>query len=483
MLNSKLRSRLSRKDAIRELADTLAPNRDTWISRNRFFYHSDYHYMRFLVPPGLRILELGCGTGSLLAELKPFKGVGVDFSKRMIELAQAKYPHFEFYVGDIEDPSIIANLGAPFDIIILSDTVGSLEDCQETFSSLHRLCTADTRLIIAYYSRMWEPILTIARALGFQTPQTQQNWLSTEDIENLLTLADFQVVKREWRQLVPRRLFGIGSFLNRYIAPLPVIRRACLRNYIVARSLRNVTPESRSVTVVIPCRNERGNIEEAVKRIPIFGDDIEIIFVEGDSSDGTLDEIHRVISACPDRDIKVIVQRDGRGKGDAVRKGFATARGEVLMILDADLTVPPEALPKFYRALIDGKGEFINGTRLVYPLEQDAMRFLNYLANKSFSWLFTWLLNQRFTDTLCGTKVLTKHHYRWIEANRQYFGDFDPFGDFDLIFGASKLNLKVIELPINYASRTYGVSQISRFQHGLLLLRMVLFAFRKLKAF
>jgi glycosyltransferase involved in cell wall biosynthesis len=237
-----------------------------------------------------------------------------------------------------------------------------------------------------------------------------------------------------------------------------------------------------SASVIIPCRNERGNVEVAVQRIPQFCDDLEIIFIEGHSRDNTLDEIQKTIDKYPGKDIKVFVQ-DGKGKGDAVRKGFANARGDILMILDADLTMPPEALPKFYKAIISGKGEFISGTRLVYPVEKDAMRLLNLIANRIFSWLFSWLLNQRFTDTLCGTKVLSKNHYEKIAHNRNYFGEFDPFGDFDLIFGAAKLNMKVVEIPITYASRMYGTTQISRFRHGWLLLRMVVFAFRKLKAF
>ena len=166
-----------------------------------------------------------------------------------------------------------------------------------------------------------------------------------------------------------------------------------------------------------------------------------------------------------------------------MRKGFDLARGDVLMILDSDLTMPPEDLPKYFAALSAGKGEFINGSRLVYPMEREAMRFLNWVANQIFSMLFSWLLNQRFTDTLCGTKVLRKRHYEMIAANRSYFGDFDPFGDFDLIFGATKLNLKVAEVPIRYASRTYGETQISRFAHGWLLVRMVIFAYFRLKAF
>jgi glycosyltransferase involved in cell wall biosynthesis len=237
----------------------------------------------------------------------------------------------------------------------------------------------------------------------------------------------------------------------------------------------------RSATVVVPARNERGNIEPAIQRIPAFCDDLEVIFIEGHSKDDTLSEIKRVQAAYPERDIKVMVQ-PGKGKADAVFTAFDAARGDVLMILDADLTMPPEQLPKFWKAITSGKGEYINGSRLVYPMESDAMRFLNLVANKIFSYLFSWLLNQRYTDTLCGTKVMRRADYISLKAGRAYFGDFDPFGDFDLIFGAAKLNLKSVDLPIRYAARTYGETQISRFRHGLLLLRMVIFAFFKIKA-
>ena len=305
------------------------------------------------------------------------------------------------------------------------------------------------------------------------------SWLSTDDTINFLNLADFELVKREWKQLIPRSMFGIGSFVNNFIGSLPVIRRLALRSYVVARPMKSIEIKSLSTTVLIPCRNEKGNIENAIKRLPQFCNDLEVIYVEGNSQDGTLDEIYRVMDKYPEKDIKVFVQ-DGKGKGDAVRKGFDNARGDILMILDADLTVPPEDLPKFYKAIVSGKGEYINGTRLVYPMDDEAMRFLNFWANRTFSVLFTWLLNQRLTDTLCGTKVLTKKNYERIVANRSYFGEFDPFGDFDLIFGASKLNLKMTEIPIRYAERKYGETQISRFRHGVLLLKMVLSAFKKL---
>ena len=281
--------------------------------------------------------------------------------------------------------------------------------------------------------------------------------------------------------LIPFRLLGIGRLVNRFIAPLPLISNFCLRYYSVFRSLRHAGDDVKSATVIVPARNERGNIEAAVQRIPRFTEHIEIIFVEGHSQDGTWDEIQRVVAAYPQYDIKAMRQ-PGKGKADAVFSGFDAARGDVLMIFDADLTMPPEQLPKFWQAIRSGKGEFVNGSRLVYPMEDDAMRFLNLIANKAFSFIFTWLLSQRLTDTLCGTKVLRRTDYQRLKAGRSYFGDFDPFGDFDLIFGASKLNLKILEVPIRYANRTYGETQISRFRHGLLLLRMVLFAFLRIKA-
>ncbi len=479
--------REQRKKMISDYYDQAAPGRDKWIARNGYFHEEDCRFTRFLVPPGLKILDLGCGTGNMLARLEPSEGVGLDISPKMIDVARRNYPeerhpNLTFQVADIEDPDMLESLDGPFDVILLSDTIGLLDDVEATLARLHQLSSNGTRIIIAYYSWLWTPIIALAELLGAKMRQIPLNRLGPEDVSALLELADFDVIKRDWRQLVPKRLFGLGPLINRSLATLPFIRRFCVRHYVVARSQRHAGLDNPSTTVVIPCRNERGNIAPAVARLPEFCDDLEILFVEGHSNDGTAEEIERVIARHPERDIKFLVQ-DGEGKGNAVHKAFEAARGDVLMILDADLTVPPEALPKFYNALVAGKGEFINGTRLVYPMEKRAMRPLNLIANFCFSVVFSWLLNQRFTDTLCGTKVLTKAHYLDIARNRAYFGDFDPFGDFDLIFGASKLNLKVIEIPIRYAERTYGSTQISRFRHGILLLRMVVFAFRKLKAF
>jgi SAM-dependent methyltransferase len=462
-------------------ASRVAAERERWIDRNRFYYDDDRSYMRFLVPEGLRVLELGCGTGQLLESLRPSVGVGVDLSADMIAIASRNYPRHRFVVGDVENPETIRSLGGPFDVIVLSDVIGYLEDCQQLFELIHCLCHRDTRVVISYFSQLWRPVLKLAELLGQKMPQPWQNWLTPDDITNLLVLQDFEPVRWEWRQLVPKRLGGLGPFVNRYVGTLPGVRRLSLRHYVVARSMRDAAFANPSASVIIPCRNEAGNIRAAIQRLPQFCDNLEIIFVEGNSQDDTAAEIERVMKEFPERDIK-LERQSGRGKADAVRMGFDVARGEVLMILDADLTVAPEDLGKFYEVIASGKAEYVQGSRLVYPLEPGAMRALNFAANHAFARVFSWLLNQRITDTLCGTKVLTAARYRSLREGQSYFGDFDPFGDFDLIFGATKLNLKIAELPVRYADRSYGATQISRFKDGVLLFRMVLVAFRKLKA-
>jgi SAM-dependent methyltransferase len=468
-------------DSIRKHYDALAPEREDWVRRNQYFYEQDRAHMVFLGGSGGRVLELGCGTGSLLAAFKPDHGVGVDLSPEMITRARSAHPDLEFHVGDMEDPGFLATLKGPFDTIVLSDSIGTLQDCQSAFAALHGLCHRRTRIVIAYYSHLWEPALELAEKTGLKMPNGPQSWMSLDDIRNMLDLAGFEAVRSEMKFLLPRKAFGLGGLINRYIASLPGVRALCLRQYVVARSLHLAGLERPSVSIVVPCRNEAGNIEQAITRTPRFCDDIEFIFVEGNSTDDTWAQCERVKAAYPGVDIK-IMRQDGTGKGDAVRKGFDAARGDILMILDADLTMPPEWLPHYYEAIARGKGEFINGSRLVYPCEKGAMQFLNSIANRAFAIIFSYLLNQRFTDTLCGTKVLHRDDYALIAKNRAYFGDFDPFGDFDLIFGAVKLNLKITEVPIRYTDRSYGSTNISRFRHGWLLLRMVLFAYRKLKA-
>ncbi|MES2195531.1 MAG: glycosyltransferase [Pseudomonadota bacterium] len=449
---------------------------------NAAYREDDRKFMRFLIPPGKRVLELGCGSGELLAALEPSYGVGVDFGAKTIARAKGLHPGLNFVLGDAEDPVTLSAIEGPFDYVVIADTIGMFEDIDGTLKLIHHLCGPSTRIIISYYSHLWEPILKLAELVRLRSKQPRINYIATVDFLNLMDLADFEVISQEQRQLIPLRLFGLGPFVNRYIAPLPGIRQLCLRTYLVGRPIYKFPDRKFSASILIPCRNEKGNIENAILRMPRFGSSQEILFVEGNSSDGTFEECERVRDAYKDVwDIKVLKQ-DGKGKGDAVRKGFAAATGDVLMILDADLTMPPEALPKYHAVIESGKAEFVNGTRLIYPMENEAMRPLNLIANRCFAYLFSYLVNTRLTDTLCGTKVLMRKDYEVLARERGYFGNFDPFGDFDLIFGAAKQNLKIVETPIHYKARTFGETQISRFRDGWLLLKMVWFAYRKLKA-
>jgi 2-polyprenyl-3-methyl-5-hydroxy-6-metoxy-1,4-benzoquinol methylase len=465
------------KEELTARFDRLAEEREYWMRRASYYYQDHQRYFRFLIPENSRVLEIGSGLGGLLAALKPSRGLGIDLSGMMVKQASRRHPELEFRVADIET----FECKETFDVIVMADVIGHLVDIEAALRRLQQNCTPETRVIVSYYNHFWEPMLRLAEAIGMKMPQPEQSWLSPADIENLLRLADYDVVKTERRLLLPKWIPLLSSFCNRVLAHVPGINKLCLSHYVVARPKRGPIPADISTSIVIPCRNEKGNVEAAIQRLPAFGGHQEIIFVDGHSTDGTQAEIQRVMASYPHVDIKFFVQ-DGRGKGDAVRKGFAHASGDILMILDADLTMPPEDLPKFYDAIASGKGEFINGCRLVYPMQSEAMRFLNLLGNKFFSLAFSWLLNQRIKDTLCGTKVLSKKNYQRIAASRHYFGDFDPFGDFDLLFGASKLNLKIVEIPIRYQDRTYGVTNIHRFTHGWLLLKMTVYGYVRLKA-
>ena len=458
--------------------DEVARKKDNWHSLGEYYQRRLRQIYQFLVAPGQRVLEIGCGTGDLLAALNPTLGVGIDFSREMVKRGAQRHPQIHFVQCDAHHLSLVQK----FEVIILSDLVNDLWDVQTVFQEISRLSTPRTRIIINTYSRLWELPLGLAQRLGLATPLLNQNWLTVEDTTGLLNLADFEVI-RHWEEFLwPLYTPLLAGLCNRFLVKVWPFGYLALANLIIARPRPSSRPgdEEPLVSVIVPARNEAGNIPHIVAQTPEMGKGTELVFVEGHSKDDTLSAIEKAMVDNPERQCK-LYQQTGAGKGDAVRLGFDKASGDMLMILDADLTVPPEDLPRFYEALCSAKGEFANGVRLVYPMEEQAMRYLNMVGNKFFSLAFSWLLGQPVKDTLCGTKVLWKEDYELIAANRAYFGDFDPFGDFDLLFGAAKLNLKIVDLPIRYGERTYGTTNIQRWKHGWLLLRMAFFAAWRIK--
>ncbi len=487
------------KRDVRSHYDRLAPFRDQWYARNHAYYAYLESRLRLLVPPNQAVLELGCGTGNLLAALQPARALGIDVSPRMIEIAAHKYPRLHFRVDDAET----VESREPFDYVVASDLVGDLLDIGAMLDRVHALSHGQTRLILTFHNPALEGVLRVAQRAGAAMAPARQNWIGPRDVADLLRLGDFTVEHVESGLLLPLPVPILASVANTQLARLPGPRYFNLVNIVVARPVKpRPLPRPLSCTVVIPCRNEVNNIEPTVARMPDLGTHTEILFVDGASTDGTVERIEQLQARHRgQKDIKLLHQtarpstgaRTERtdpnapvvmlklGKGDAVRKGFDAATGDVLMILDADLTVPPEDLPAFFAPLATGKADFTNGNRLLYPMEERAMKFVNYLGNKFFSVLFTWLLGQRIRDTLCANKALRKEDYQRIKAGRAYFGEFDPFGDFDLLFGAARLKLKIVDVPVRYRRRVAGVTKVRVLRHGVLLGGMSLIAFRKFK--
>lgn len=487
------------KEGTQEHFDRHAPALLRWQERNAHYHRHLRSLFRRFIPPGRRVLELGSGSGDLLAAVRPARGVGIDLSPDVVETARRRHPDLVFRRGDADAPE----LDEPFDYVILSDVLGYLHDIWGCLRQIHAVSGPHTRVVMSFHNALWEPFILLAERFGWKMPTSAQNWLGMDDVRNLLALADFEVEREGTSFIFPLNIPVVAPLLNGILPRLPGFRHLCLVQWVVARSVNVAPGPERSVTVVIPTRNEVGNIRDAVARVPEMGTRTEIIFVDGASTDGTVQAIEAVIREQPGRPIRLIhqVAADASasesaaandapvakqkmlrlGKGDAVRKGFAAATGDILMILDADLTVPPEDLPRFYYALRDGKGELINGTRLVYPMEDEAMHPVNLFGNKFFSLLFTWLLGQRIKDTLCGTKVLSRDNYRRIAENRAYFGDFDPFGDFDLLFGAARQKMLIVDVPVRYRRRVAGYSKVEAYKHGKLLVRMSAIAFRRFK--
>jgi SAM-dependent methyltransferase len=431
---------------------------------------------RWLIPSDQRVVEIGCGAGDLLHGVAP-GGVGVDFSPRMLAAARARHPQLELIEADAHE----LTLDRQFDYVILSDLVDDLWDVQLALARVRALCHPGTRVVINFYSHLWAWPRAVAQRIGAAKPLLAQNWLTVADMRNLLKLSGFEVIRRWEEVLCPLPIPGVATLANKVLVKSWPFKLGAMANFMVARPAPETAPRPRpSVTVVVPARNESGNVEAIFDRLPEMGSATELIFVEGHSRDDTRAAIERAMAAHPERRCRLLCQ-PGDGKADAVRAGFREATGDVLMILDADLTVAPEDLPRFYAAISSGQGEFVNGVRLVYPMEQRAMRFVNLVGNKFFSHAFSWLLGQPIRDTLCGTKALWRDDYLRMVAGRDYFGDFDPFGDFELLFGAAKANRRIIEVPIRYRERVYGETNIRRWKHGWLLLQMSAFAARRMK--
>ena len=448
-----------------------------WRNLNFYYYQDIDNFYKSVVRKEKKVLEIGSNLGYLLNSLQPSYGLGVEQNLQAVEQATTDFPHLNFTVSDAE---AFCSTELLFDYILLANTISYLTDIPKVLNNLYQSCHPSTRLILTFHNPSWAIILKFASLIGQRSPSPQLNWLSYGDVANLLHLCRFEVVCHNKRLLLPKKIPLLSWFFNHILAPLPLFNQFCLNEYIIARPIIQITA-TLHCSVIIPARNEAGNIETCIVNMPQLGVDTEIIFVEGGSTDGTWEEILRIQQKYGDRLNIKAYQQTGQGKKNAVLQGFEMATGDVLMILDADLTVQPRDLVYFFEAIASGTCEFANGCRLIYPLSQATMPWLNRIANRIFAFLLSYLLNTQIKDSLCGTKAISRQNYQRLAENRDFFGDFDPFGDFDLLFGAAKLGLKIMDIPVRYFPRTYGKSNIHHIKDGFILLKACLYAAKKIK--
>jgi hypothetical protein len=358
-----------------------------------------------------------------------------------------------------------------YSAVLLNGTFNHEYDIEGTLRALWKKMSRTSRVVTVMYNPYLRWAYSLANRFSIRRGELPSTFVTSTDLRNIAALAGFEVVRARPVGFLPWRMGGVGTLINRVCAALPIVRFASLAWVVVLRPIKP-SANKPSLSIVIPARNERGNIEAALQRMPDLGVTPEVIFVEGHSNDGTWEEIERVSELYKDRFPIKCFRQTGKGKADAVRLGFSKASGELLTILDADLTMPPELLNRFYEAWTSGLADFINGNRLVYPMEGQAMKFLNWLGNIFFAKALSFVLDARLGDSLCGTKLMTRRDYERFVRWRGEFGDFDPFGDFELIFPACCLGLGVIDVPIRYRDRVYGTTNIRRFYHGMMLFKM-----------
>lgn len=446
-------------------------------TRYRFYHERKREYVRFIIPPGESVLVLGCEDGELLAALQPSRGVGIDASSAYRDLARERFPEHEY----LESLAAISSTRQTFEYVVIDDIAGESDDLFSLLQGIARLCTPTSRLVIVQHNYLWGPVFRLAEWLGIKRRERDQFWLSIGDLRVFLDGAGFETINVTPKMFCPVRLLGLGPAINWVAGLVPFVHRLASMEILIARRvLHDRHPERKTASIILTVRDELGNIEPMVRQIPDVGAGTEIIFVEGHSTDGTRAEVERVAKQYPGKNVRLLVQ-DGIGQGDAIHKGFSEASGDVIILLEADQTSPAEDVLKAFDIVAGGRADYVNGSRFIYPRGKGAMPLRKILGNWMFAIWFTWFLGQRTSDVLCGLKAIDRRQFQRLSKNWGSLGLFDPFGDFELIFGAARLGLKICEVPTRYTVRQYGEPKSRFLKHGWMLTRMALRATRVFK--
>jgi ubiquinone/menaquinone biosynthesis C-methylase UbiE len=437
-------------------------------------FYNDYliRWTKALVPPRRRVLDIGCGRGDVLAAVRPTVGLGLDLSPTMVRRAAADHGHGTSGLQFIEQAVEEFQGDGTFDAALLTNTLEYAYDIGAILDRARAALRDNGRLLITTANPVWSPIFKAASKVGMRIPECDRLWVTNEDLDNLLKLHGFEVVDKRMDLVLPKPVPGLGDALNWAVSRTPVMRYLGSTQLIAARKLPEKA-RAYSVSAIVPCYNEAGNVERCVREMVKLGSRTELIIVDDGSKDGTAALVNPALRS--DIDVKVVSYSPNVGKGNAVQRGFERATGDILMILDADLTTHPEELGPLYEAMSTGRAEFVNCTRFVYPMDGQAMKFANYVGNKVFTIAVSLVMDRRVSDTLCGTKAMFRTDYEHFTMGR------DPWGDYDFLFGAAQLRLAVCELPVHYRDRLAGVSKMNSMKHAKNLVRMCLHGFRQVQ--
>ena len=457
-------------EQIKNNFDTYADHFDVLQKRNGFYHSEQKKFISSIIRPESSVLEIGCSTGNLLEVIDAQRVVGIEISPRMAELARHKCDTDKVEIIETSLENFETN--EKFDYIILNHLLEYAYDVQGSLEKIRDFCHDDSRVIVICHNPLWEHILRGTAFLGLRMPDLNRNFKTVMDLRNFFELAGFDPYETGYRLALPKRIPLFTTFFNKVLAKIPGLAVGSFSEYVIAKpkSVHSSSKPRYSCSVIIPCFNEEGNVTLAVERTPDMGTFTEILVVDDGSSDGTKAEAEKI--AAKDPRVRVISYTPNSGKGYAVKVGFDAAKGDVLMILDADMTVRPEDMPRFFDPIDQGLADFVNGTRMIYPMENKAMGALNFIGNKGFGIILSLIMGRRATDTLCGTKAFRKKHYDTFDMTDK------SWGDFDLLLGATKQRLKVVEMPIRYMARVEGDSKMKAFQHGWRLLMVCVQAFR-----
>ncbi len=397
------------------------------------------------------------------------------FIKEIDEQYQIKHKDNIHYVNEN-----IENILSDCDTVVISDIEHQLNPAKNLLN-LSRIVGDNTKIILLSKNMVWMILIKILK-LFFSFSPKKNNFLPSSYLDNLYSSCNLELIRQEKIIALPINIPFLTKIINR-IFRLPLLNFFCMSNIaILKKKIKNSSNhKDLKISFIIPCKNEQDNIKVFEQKINENTEPDEYLFGDDNSSDKTSDEIDKLIEKLSD---KKIIKYNGPGicKSENVYKGIDLSSGDIIVIYDADHTVSFEDIKFSVSIMKKTNVDFINCTRMIYPQKDGAMKFANFIGNTIFASLFSLLFKKKITDTLCGTKIFYKKDWEKIKENTSQWGMKDLWGDFDLLIGAYKNNLKITEVPVTYYERRENETKMtSLISNTLRMFFIVIYSYYKLR--